>query len=106
MKTITLLLALFTFSFCASQEQDLPNDLTAISQADAPPFATYYSNAYWPDYPPLPLERMGLSRRPLLFANLRNELHLGRRPRKSSRQNADGILRPSTHPRRWRSRWS
>jgi hypothetical protein len=52
MKTITLLLALFTF--WTSQAQDLPNDLTAISQVDAPPFATYYSIAYWPDYPPLP----------------------------------------------------
>jgi hypothetical protein len=54
MKTTALVLALFTFSFCASQAQDLPNDLTAISQADAPLFATYYSIAYWPDYPPLP----------------------------------------------------
>jgi hypothetical protein len=54
MKTITLVLALFTFCFCVSKAQDLPNDLTAISQADAPPFATYYSIAYWPDYPPLP----------------------------------------------------
>ncbi len=34
--------------------QDLPSDLTAISQADVPMFATYFSIAYWPDYPPLP----------------------------------------------------
>jgi hypothetical protein len=54
MKTFTLVLALSTFCFCATQAQDLPNDLTAISQADAPAFGTYYSIAYWPDYPPLP----------------------------------------------------
>jgi len=61
MKIITLVLAVSTFCFCASQAQDLPNDLTAISQADAPPSGTYFSIAYWPNLPPLPWERMGLS---------------------------------------------
>jgi len=53
MKNIALVLALSTFCFCAAQAQDLPNDLTPISQADAPTFGTYYSIAYWPDLPPL-----------------------------------------------------
>jgi hypothetical protein len=54
MKTIILVFALFTFCFCASQAQDLPYDLTPISQADAPTSGTYFSIAYWPNLPPLP----------------------------------------------------
>lgn len=55
MKTsLSVVIALSMFCLCASHAQDLPNDLTPISQSDAPPFATYFSVAYWPDYPPLP----------------------------------------------------
>src|SRR6266481_2072479 len=34
---------------------DLPNDLTAISLSDAPPFGTFWSIAHWPDFPPCPM---------------------------------------------------
>jgi hypothetical protein len=33
---------------------ELPNDLTPIASADAPIYGTFWSLAYWPDYPPLP----------------------------------------------------
>ncbi len=49
--TALVSIVLSTYSIKA---QDLPNDLTAISQTDVPVFATYFSIAYWPDYPPLP----------------------------------------------------
>lgn len=41
-------------SVSSIKAQDLPSDLTAISQADVPASATYFSTAYYPDYPPLP----------------------------------------------------
>jgi hypothetical protein len=54
MKNITLVFALSTFCFCDALAENLPNDLTAISGGTAPVFATYYSIAYWPDFPALP----------------------------------------------------
>src|SRR6267154_462312 len=53
-KLLLAILAATALCFGSVKAQDLPSDLTAISQADAPPFGTYFSIAYWPDYPALP----------------------------------------------------
>src|SRR5712675_894410 len=59
MKTPTLQLSAVVSAILFASSQpvralELPNDLTAISSADAPIYGTFWSLAYWPDYPPLP----------------------------------------------------
>src|SRR6266481_2061217 len=58
MKTPAFILtALVSVTVCFSAKAlgDLPNDLTAISQADAPVYGTYWSIGNWPDFPPCPM---------------------------------------------------
>src|SRR6266403_4675752 len=59
MKTPTLLLSAVVSAILFASSQpvralELPNDLILISSADAPIYGTFWSLAYWPDYPPLP----------------------------------------------------
>jgi hypothetical protein len=59
MKTPTLLLSAVVSAILFASSQpvkalELPNDLTPIASADAPIYGTFWSLAYWPDYPPLP----------------------------------------------------
>src|SRR6266481_9847927 len=66
MKTPTLLLSAVVSAILFASSQpvtalELPNDLTPIASADAPIYGTYWSIAYWPDFPPLPFNGWDLS---------------------------------------------